>query len=282
MKINELPSTVERAWDFIVPSIVEALIAILIVILIAGNAPLHSLSAILRPYLDILKDPEVIKLLSAYGIIKLMPIILLFILLLVTYTFDKVAHLIGGLLPITLSWDNHAIMARKVSASLVADVWKHYPDIDNVPDLHRLIDERFQRANIENDPLFATAIFYQERIGKLSGRLNFVQFLVILSAIIPVAWAVSITSGWTALIPKTFGVIILLLIIYALLVRQQLKYCGQFEFSKVFSMRTSLQAQMQRPAQPDEEKKRGLQKKCADDFEIAKRDKVIGLYYKWK
>ncbi|MFH1373990.1 MAG: hypothetical protein ABII79_09365 [bacterium] len=285
VKISELPSTIERAWNFVAPLFVEAFTAILIVILIAGNAPLHALSAIRSPYLDMLKDPEVIKLLSIYGIITLMPIILLFILLTVIYAFDKVAHLIGDLFSI-IAWDHNVMMARNVSPYLVADVWKYYPNINNVPDLNRLIDERLGRAKLENDPLFATAIFYEELFSKLHGYLRFLQFLIIEAAIIPFipfAGAASKTPDWTMLFPNSFLVIISLLIIYALVVRQQAYYLKQLVFFKVSAMRTSLQVQMQRTAQPEEERRLGLrQQQCKDEFKDVKKDRVISLHYNWK
>ncbi len=282
MKINELPSTIERMWDFVIPSIMEALIAVLIVLFILGNSPLHAFLLFLAPYVSTLKNPEVIKLLSAYGIIKLLPFVLLFILFLIAYAFDKIAHLIGGLLPITLAWNHYGMMARNVSAFLVADIWKYYPNIDNIPDLHRLIDERLARAKVEKDPLFATAIFLEKRFNKLHEHLNFLQFLTIQAVIIPFVGAFWLKADWQLLMYKSLGVTISILLIYALLVRQQFKYSGELEFYRVFNMRTSLQVQMEKPVRPDEQKKLILQQKCKDDFEGSKKDKIISLYWKWK
>ncbi len=282
MKIDEMPSTIERMWDFIVPSILEVFSSILILMIIVGNVPLHSLSIFLIPYLNTLKDPEVINLLSAYGIIKLTPIILIFVLLLFAYAFHKIAHVIGGLLPITLAWNHHAMMARRVSPYLVADVWQYYPNITNVPDLHRIIDDRLERAKLENDPLFATAIFFEKRFNKLHEHLDFLQFLIIQAAVTIVIGVVWASFNRRAVLTNGIGIILSLLVIYALLVWQQFKYLGQLEFWRIFNIRTSLQAQTQRPVQPDDQKRSCLRKECEDDFKDTKKEKIMIPYCKWR
>ncbi|MBW1939050.1 MAG: hypothetical protein JRI67_09885 [Deltaproteobacteria bacterium] len=282
MKIEEIPTTIERIWDFIVPSILEIIASFIILMIIVGSAPLFSLSNLLTPYLNTLKDPAVINLLSAYGIIKLTPILLLLGLLIFAYAFHKFSHAIGGSLPITLAWNHYAMMARRVSSSLVADVWQYYPNIASVSDLHRIIDDRLERAKFENDPLFATAIFFEKRFNKLHEHLDFLHFLIFQAAVTIVLGIVLTSLSWKSLFIYGLGVILSLLVIYAFLVWQQFKYLWQLEFWRVFNTRTSLQAQMQKPVQPDALKRSNLQKQCEEGFKDAKKDNILIPYCKWR
>ena len=282
MKIEEMPSTIERMWDFLVYPIFEVISSVLILMFIVGSAPLNSLAMLLTPHLNTLKDPAVINILSTYGMIKLTPIILLFGFIIFVYAFHKISHLIGDLLPITLAWNHHALMARRVSSSLVADVWQYYPTITNVPDLHRIIDDRFERAKLESDPLFATTIFIEKRFNKLHEHINFLQFLIIQAAATIALGMIWTSVSWETILINGLVVILSLLVIYALLVWQQFKYLGQLEFWLVFNIRTYLQAQTQKPAQPDYQKRYDLQKQCADDFKDSKKENIITPCFKWK
>ncbi len=279
MKIEEMPSTIERMWDFLVYPIFEVVSSVVILMFIVGSAPLNFLAIFLTPHLQMLKDPAVINILSTYGMIKLTPIIMLFGFIIFVYAFHKISHLIGDLLPITLVWDHHAMMARCVSSSLVADVWQYYPTIANVPDLHRIIDDRFERAKLENDPLFATAMYIEKRFNKLHEYINFLQFLIIQAAATIVLGMVWTSVSWKTILISGLVVILSLLVIYALLVWQQFKYLGQLEFWRLFNIRTYLQAQTQKPAQPDCHKRFDLQKQCEDDFKDSKKENIIIPYF---
>jgi hypothetical protein len=267
MTITDIPSSVERIWNFLVPPLVELTILIAVTIFLAGYAPVRStFVSFALAAKNVFGDPELIRILDAYGVTKLAPFVLLFLLFFVAHTVHKVAYLVGGRVPIHVSWNWYVAFIRNTSSYQIADIWQHYPRVSNVADLDRLIDEKVQGAALDGkDSVFRNALVHRTAFYKIHSYLAFVKFLLVWGlglSILRIATSNSIKS----IAPRLVFFVALLSLVFALIVRKLVAVMEFYGSAKIIAFRTWLHGSAEPVAIPDASRYREFEKNADEQL----------------
>lgn len=268
MNISDIPSTIERIWNFLIPPLVELTILIGATIFIAGYPSVVNAAKASLPTLAALNDPALIKVLDTYGITQIAPLILLFLLLFVAHAIHKLAYIIGGIVPIHISWNWYAALARIISPSQIAEIWQYYPNVPGVPDLDRIIDEKVESASLEGGKsVFRNAIAHMMRFSKIHSYLSFMKFLLV--------WGVALSI---LLLANGFGLgfvltrlsvfIIVLVVSFILHVKKLQSIIEFYGSAKVTAFITWLHGSVEPRTNPDKEKRRDFEKQAEQSLQV--------------
>ena len=267
MTITDIPSSVERIWNFLVPPLVELTILIAVTIFLAGYAPVHSaFQNVAVAAKNVFGDPDLIRILDAYGVTKLAPFVLLFLLFFLAHTVHKVAYLIGGRVPVHVTWNWYAALVQNTSSYYIAEIWQYYPRVSSVPDLDRLIDEKVQGAALEGkDSAFRNALSHRNTFSKIHSYLAFVKFLLVWCVGISIL-RVATSDTFMSVIPRLVFLIALLSVIFFLLVRKLVAVMEFYGSAKISAFVTWLHGSAEPLAVPDSTQRRDFEKNAEEEL----------------
>jgi hypothetical protein len=238
-----MSDVISSAREFLrqfVPAATETVILIVVTLYIVGFASaLNAISSSI-PRLSVLTDPEILKVVQAYGISSLLPFLLAFGLVVLALGTSKAIHTIGNMIPGHLAWSSYGVVLRTVNPTLIADVWIELPHISGIAELEGLIDQRIRQAETDqNKPIFQNAVFHAQRYGDWYGHWVFLKFLVFWSAILTI-----ITVRWLhhddGIVSRFAIVIILTSLGIVISIRSQLRSLRDACWAKFSEMKTYL------------------------------------------
>lgn len=280
MTVTDIPSSVERIWNFLVPPLVELTILIAATIFLSGYIPvrtafLHSAAAAK----DVFGDPELIRILEAYGVTKLAPFILLFLLFFAAHTVHKLAYLIGGRVPIHVSWDWYAAYMRNMSSYEIAEIWQHYPGISNAADLDRVIDEKVEAARLQDkNSVFRSAIAQRAAFSKIHSYLAFLKFLLVWG--LALCFLRIVTEGAIKVIlPRLLLYTGVLLLIFVLIVRKLVAVMEFYGSAKITAFKTWLHGAAEPLATPEPDRRGDFQSRAEEQVKFTRHKRSVTHYF---
>lgn len=270
---EDIQSYVEKTWKFIIPSLIEALVVIVITAYVFGTASFSKGSKAVISRFTILTDPETIKILETYGITKIMPIAVLFVIVLLAYALRRISHSIGGLLPGHLVPNSTSALLTYVDPYALAEVTQFFPSfiVDEnfnkaqyINNLNNIIEEKVNRAEIEGKASpYSWAVHSRKAFNQQNSMLTFLKFLLIWVLFLAVAKLTVDANLW-----PTLGRVSLLLLVsligIGVLLKRKAHYFKQYNIAKIYALRTELEAQFIAVSAPDRSKFVEIRNKLAE------------------
>ena len=255
----DIQSAVEKTWKDIIPSLVETALLVSIAIFILGFRLIGEWLVELNSIKLTLTDPELVKFLETYGVTKLMPVLLLFAIVMISYVLSQVSHSIGLLIPGALVPDTTLALLKHVRIHVLMEVFQYYPSFrgshvfNSINFINDMVDEKVSRADLEGKPsLFSHAVGFNRLYWKQRNRFDFIKFAMLWTITICVVSSIYWHSIGTMIIR---GLLILLVLSIAavIVLRKSMRYLKRYDQSKIDALRSILESQYITTSAPDDD-----------------------------
>lgn len=253
----DIKDSIERTWTYIVPSMFETSILVFVTLFILGTSGIRNWLETNVTKTSVLMNPEVIKFLETYGITKIMPLAVVFILLMFCFSISRISHSVGNLIPVGYVHNAGITLLESKNRWVLTTVLQYYPsftdanDLNFIMSLSTVLDEKVDRAEIEGKSSFySSAVGARKVYRKQSRRFAFLKFMFLW--LIVVLIAAFIYGNPIRVAFWRIGLISLALLIAAyVLLKNQSKYSAIYLMSKIYALKAELESQYTMTRAPD-------------------------------
>jgi hypothetical protein len=190
--VGDVTKAINDAWEFFLPATIRAFVAVAIIALLGGMAPLRAALHSLASALASVDVRGLAELLDKYKLTPLVPVVTLFVLATLAYSFNRIVFVVAGLIPIGLSHSQTTLLLAKCSG---ASVWYRMSYIATPGELAQAIDLELAKARVVGEQVLLENLDYwtKRQIDHLQ-QFGFAKFLAL--------WSVA----WTLILVHTAGV----------------------------------------------------------------------------
>jgi hypothetical protein len=142
MKLSDIQEAVVQLWNLILPPVINLTVLTLTTYFVTPALFLSITSHI--PLIDpaILNDPTLQKLLDFYGINKLAPFLLIFLLIFALYVLQILVSSLASILPGALTVVPARLTFQIAGSERLTRIWSMYPDVDDLSILMKILGKR--------------------------------------------------------------------------------------------------------------------------------------------
>jgi hypothetical protein len=181
----ELPIVIRRAWDAIVPPILELCATFALVAYLLAPSTLQQVFQIPAPA-DLLPSKDVRELVSYYGLSTLLPIATVMGLILLSNLHSRFVRAAGELIPGRLVPNTTFLFLLAADDSMLRQIWALHPGqhgANGVNTMNIVIDEAIVRANDGADGHHRLKYLqkYRTRLHRFTNRISFARGLVVVA-----------------------------------------------------------------------------------------------------
>lgn len=167
---------VSDAWNFVLAPVINALCLALLGFYLARQRLSNLFKRIPADWLAILRTEQARKAMEAYGISKILPLAVLFVIVFVLYAARVGVQTLGYLLPGDFTYSGQAALMHADHADDLMSAWAMFPHV-NYPS--QLADKAFNLIELaeakDTSVTGSGGRFWRKEIGKHVGRVNAVK-----------------------------------------------------------------------------------------------------------
>lgn len=173
-EFKNIRELINDIWNFFVPPFANMLTSFVVI----DYATAGGLWEIAVTYIQKLSYEEELdqfkKLLHLLDLDSLFTILIIFVLALIIFVFDRVFHIVNSLFPINVSYsmDEHI-------TSEVYDLWFYYPNLTRPHEIFGIIDSVLSKAEANSLITNKDVKYWQEANRKVSFFENLARFLIV-------------------------------------------------------------------------------------------------------
>lgn len=211
MDFDTLPKAIADFWQFLFAPIITVALIVLVACWIGGRGFRGRVAGLYRNGVAALSHPDNRHAAKAYGLDKLMPVIVIIAVVSMLYVTMVVSRFIGNLMPPYLIYRTDLLLASRMPHERVAFIWAQFPDVQGVGDLARVIDRGPTMTADEQKKLTDGAKYWADTVGVYNDYLLVGKFLVVMSLICLIGAVGRVTVGqWFGALFRTVAVLIVL------------------------------------------------------------------------
>jgi hypothetical protein len=177
MKMNDIQETIGQFWSSVFPSAIRiGLMVILFFMLVPFSEVINAVQPSLESGIKYLSQQDVQAILTFYGLDKLMPFLVLFLMLLIISVTDRLIFILSPLWFVDINLLEHNIFLKKVFDGDLAFIWAEYPTIEDSSELEYLIDYLVTKENPVVKQVTGVDYWYTKKNESYS-ILDYLKFL---------------------------------------------------------------------------------------------------------
>ncbi|AVP97407.1 hypothetical protein C7S18_09465 [Ahniella affigens] len=209
MDLVALPQSISSFLDALIPSLSQAVFLAIFLLYLLGK---DAIAKLLEKALTNIGSPTVLAedaFVRESGMLKLVPVAVLFCSLLAVVSLARLISFIGDQLPGQLYYHQPALMFQSLPADQLADFWSLYPAASDPHTLYLVVDQQITllEAKTQGQTRFPWA-YHEERWASSSDRIANVKFYLLLGLAVCVAsWKFG--SNWQRATKRYFLSILL-------------------------------------------------------------------------
>ncbi len=208
--VGDVTRSIHDAWEFFLPATIRAFVALIIVAFLGGTSLLRRVFEGLAAALPTVELRGLADLLEKYKLAPLVPIVALFVLATLAYSFNRIVIAVSGLIPVSFTWSQTTLLLKRCPGR---SVWYRMPNVDTPDGLVQAIEFRIAKARADGQQALLNGIdHWSKRQGEQFSQVDFAKFLIPWS----LAWAIFIFhSHRSGTPPGILGRLLLLLVFIA-------------------------------------------------------------------
>lgn len=223
MNLTSIQKTIIDIWQFIFPPILTVFFLFLIAYIVTGPYMFVPFEKLASYSFSLIQDENNQQLIGFYGINKLMPIILIFIVISVLYLSMIAVRNIGNVLPVTMIYDPDKLFLHIDNSNRLARIWSYFPNVQTFGNLRTIIQERSYIAEKELEKPFIGIKSWESTSGRHVTSFITLKFLLLWTL---VCFVIALFVGKPLLTTLLKSIIISIIVLMAAI------YCGaQFYYA---------------------------------------------------
>jgi hypothetical protein len=182
--IGDVTQAINDAWQFFLPETIRAFVATAIIAFLGGTSALRAEMHWLSTELASIDVRGAAEVLDKYKLTPLMPIVTLFVLAALAYSFRMVVFSIASLIPMQFSYSEVTLILGKKNG---AAVWYRLPYVESPVGLIQAMELEQVKGSIgESKVLYQSVDSWRKRTSELLQQVETAKFF----AVWTVAWTV--------------------------------------------------------------------------------------------
>src|SRR5215813_3737850 len=175
LDVTALPSSIRRAWDAVVPPLVELLAMWLACAYLIGLPNTTRVISEWSSQAAILPSENIRAAISFYGLATLVPLAVIVCVFLLAHVVGQFARLVGNILPGYLIQNTTLALYQALKPWYLRRLWVCYPELTGANGLNTLdllIDEAMERAAVDPNGhyLLKARYFTKTRLNRFRDR----------------------------------------------------------------------------------------------------------------
>ncbi len=177
--VGDVTKAINDAWEFFLPTTIRAALATAVLAALGGVTPLTAALRRAGTTLSSIDIRNTADLLDKYKLTPLVPVVALFGLATLAYTFNRIVFAVANLIPIALTHSETTLLMRDCSG---ASAWYYMPYVDTPDALVQAIELELAKARAgDYQAAVRNVDYWGERTNEQLQQFSFAKFLALWS-----------------------------------------------------------------------------------------------------